>query len=386
MAATDHTTGRPNSKVPGAKPAFAAALPSELEISLSNRCSLACSYCYFGNAPAEKPRSLSPEQACLGVDRYIEAAGASGIRIERIGFVDSPDPLLRYKTLKSCVKHIRSRLGGSVVIEVQTNGLLLDAGKVRSLADQGVRSVLRLDGNKAENDRHRVFPGKPGRSSFEAVVRRLKNLPAGYMELLQAAPSFTPATAGALGSSVDFLYGLGFRNIQLKNLNIPEIWTESGLNQLRAGLRELKRFCLPLIAMRARRGKGLRLHLTYLKKEDSYGFCEFVLGCDGRFYPGGYTPKAPAGLDFCAGDIKKGINVPRLSAIRAEILDRLGRHDPGGYLRYIPSPGVLYLGILLRRLDPAEAIRSNGLKSLIIIDELRKLMRVDKMLDSSKHS
>jgi len=349
-------------------------LPGEMEISLSNRCALACTYCYFGIMPREPLRALSARQLRLGINSYIAAAGAAGVKIERISFVDSPDPLSRYSTLKDGIEHIRSRLGNEVMIEVQTNGLLLDPAKASFLIETGARIVLRMDGARRANNAHRRFRGA-GTSVFDRVMRRLKALPEGHIQLIQAAPSFTRETAPYIGRSVRFLHELGFQDIQLKNLNLPEIWSGRDLQGLRRGLKELKAYCVPLINKRLRAGKGLRLHLTSLKKEDRARSCEFVLGCDGNFYPGSCTPKAPGDWDFSAGNIRVGVDAKKLLAIREGVLRYLRGHDRDGRLKYIPSVSTFYLAVKLRGLDPAEAIRSNGEKALIILEELGNLLQ-----------
>ncbi len=366
------TKGRPST----------SELPAELEISLSNSCSLACTYCHFGIDGPERRLRLTAERACRGLGRYIKATREAGVEIERIGFPDSPDPLSSYGVLKECVSHIRRMLGNGVTIEVQTNGLLLDAEKVRFLSGRGVRLVLRLDAGRVSNDRHRVFFGKGERSVFNEVLGRVKALPAGYAESIQVAPSFTTVTAAGIGRSVEALYRVGFREIQFKSLNLSDIWPESGLKALRSGLRELKSFCRPLVSPKFSGAGRLRLHLTSFKSNGG-GFCELVLGCDGRFYPASFTPKAPAGLDLYIGDVKSGIDAGRLSVIKAEISAYLERHGHDGLLRYVPSYPALYQSIILRGLDVSEAIRSNGLKSILILKELGGLMRLDERLNSS---
>ena len=351
-----------------------ARLPGEMEISLSNRCALACSYCYFGIARQEPLRALTASRLRLGIDSYIAAAGAAGVEIERIGFVDSPDPLPRFAILKQGIEHIRARLGSGVMIEVQTNGLLLDPGKARFLAEAGVRIVLRMDGARPTNDAHRVFHDASA-SVFDRVMRRLRALPEDYIRLMQAAPSFTRDTAPYIGRSVRFIHELGFRDIQIKSLNLPEVWSEQELRGLRRGLKELKTYCVPLLKKGGRQDKGLRLHLTSLKKEDHTCSCEFVLGCDGKFYPCGFTPKAPEGWDFSAGDISSGVDTKKLAADRESMLRYLRRFDSEGYLKYIPSISSFYLAVRLRGLDPAEAIRSNGKKTIISMEELGGLLQ-----------
>ncbi|MDD5658070.1 MAG: radical SAM protein, partial [Elusimicrobia bacterium] len=79
---------------------------SALDICLSNRCNLACRYCYFDTLNQGPARFLSPAQLHRALVLYADLVPAAGI--DKISLAGG-EPLLDYQLAKAAVEAIRER-------------------------------------------------------------------------------------------------------------------------------------------------------------------------------------------------------------------------------------------------------------------------------------
>lgn len=87
------------------------------------------------------------------------------------------EPLLAgAATIEHLVRTVRAAVPDETTVDfnIQTNGVLLDEPMLDLLRALGVTVGVSLDGGRAANDRHRLFPNR--RSSFTAVERALRLL------------------------------------------------------------------------------------------------------------------------------------------------------------------------------------------------------------------
>lgn len=159
----------------------AAAVPfRQFVLKLHSRCNLACTYCYIYTSPDRswqtRPLTARPDtvrQTALRIAEHVTAHRLRSIRIDLHGgepLLTGPGPLLEQ------AQAIRAAVPAdcSVSFGVQTNGTLLTAASLGTLADAGILVGLSLDGGTAPLNRRRV--DHAGRSSWPAVSRAARLL------------------------------------------------------------------------------------------------------------------------------------------------------------------------------------------------------------------
>lgn len=311
-------------------------LPPELEVCLSNRCNLACRYCYFTEQNKGKPTALSPEQLKRGIDLWIRHtarrrdASKTDLRWVRKMELVGGEPFLDFPLVRTGVDYAAKR-APDMHVSLYTNGTLLDAPKAGWLLDRDVELVVSLDGRKASTDRNRRWCGKASGSVFDRIMDRLGRLPQKTRRGSKAALTATSATIGSLVRDMRYLEDLGFGEIYLE-LDMTEVWPRVKLAALRRTLRELRE----VYVRRLERDISLRdCHKLF-----SAGFneeklrprslaCptdEVVLGYDGFFYPCSVPAAMGPGRErFRVGDLKRGVDMRAFSSSMGSLARLLKR-------------------------------------------------------------
>ena len=140
-----------------------------LVLRLTNRCNLACGYCYAGSGPAGE--DLSPERAAEAV--ALACPPGEALRIQLSG----GEPLLRWDTAAKVLDFGRAS-GRRFHAAIQTNGTLLTPALCRELRARRVAVGVSLDGVGPDNAARRPPEGEP---SFQATARGLQTLAAAGM-------------------------------------------------------------------------------------------------------------------------------------------------------------------------------------------------------------
>ena len=130
-----------------------------LQLHVSRLCNLACHHCYSRSGPGE--REALPEALALAL---IDDAAAAGYNV--VGF-SGGEPLM-YRPLRSLLLRARSH---GMLTTVTTNGMLLDARRIRVLEGAAGLVAISLDGNPESHDRMRGHP-----RAFATMARRLPGL------------------------------------------------------------------------------------------------------------------------------------------------------------------------------------------------------------------
>ena len=146
-------------------------------LKVASRCNLACDYCYMyehaDQSWRNQPHMFSPETTGAVVARIGEYA--SDRQLERLSVVfHGGEPLLfGAPRLANLAAELRKAMpdGSRCDISLQTNGVLLTADALRTLADADIGISISLDGPRGVHDLHRLTPA--GRSSHEETERAL---------------------------------------------------------------------------------------------------------------------------------------------------------------------------------------------------------------------
>lgn len=296
-----------------------AQAPFLLELVLSNRCNLDCTYCSSGFMIHEKEKKVfSFEQLRRAVDVYAACLEKNGLQGRGLVSFTGNEPLLEFELLKRVVRYIRGRRDG-IRMRMDTNGTLLSPEKVKFLLDNDVRIFLSLDGCRKAHDRHRVFPGGRG-STFDVILKNIEKIPPD----LRRSGGFcvwavvTPKTAGFLPESLAFFRRLGFGAVVLC-LETYGAWGPADMGRLKAALRELKAGFLRTLAGEAGADAdaGTRFLIGRSEASDYRGIIgnAVSLAFDGRFYPCDFALIPPFRRECSVGSLETGIDLGRIDEI-----------------------------------------------------------------------
>jgi uncharacterized protein len=156
-------------------------------LKLTERCDLACDYCYvFAMADQgwrSKPARMQTAIVARTADRMAEHIRRHGLRTVEVILHGGEPLLVGPGGIDTVAATLRRRLpaGTELGLRVQTNGLRLDEEMLEVLAAHRIRVALSVDGGKATHDRHRRRPD--GRGSHDAVTQAVDRLTSTHPEL-----------------------------------------------------------------------------------------------------------------------------------------------------------------------------------------------------------
>lgn len=308
-----------------------------LLLFLSDRCNLACRYCFLSlnQGPAAV---LSVEKARRAVGDHADRFGARG-QVTVLG----GEPLVHAElALEVCRFAAAAGLKAAVV----TNATRACPKTLAALWDAGAEVVASLDGAAATHDAGR--PTVSGEPSLEAALAALEGVDRARLRVNMVV---SETSAGALLSNLEFLRARGFRRVSF-HADVTGAWTETGLARLQASLAALPRYL---------RALGGALELTH---RDSFslsggehGYDDLVLGADGRYYPcdGLFArPYAQLGA-YAVGDVAAGVDWARRDKAHAEA--RSAVHAALGRDEHYCCPRETWFQATARGLDAERAVR-----------------------------
>jgi len=138
---------------------------------LTNRCNLACSYCYIHKSPGD----MTTTTGKLIIDKMIESCVAHGIGSMNIKFAGG-EPLLRFELLKELVDYSKQGSNGKIEVTytVLTNAALVTEEIADYLISHNIGIGVSLDGIGVENDKSRH--DRRGVGSFDRVIAGIETL------------------------------------------------------------------------------------------------------------------------------------------------------------------------------------------------------------------
>lgn len=146
-----------------------------LELSLSERCNLACRYCYCGTCRDEVPNSglMPSEIARRAVEWLFAHSGKSDVSITFFG----GEPLLNRKVLKEAIdlsQRLAAERGVKADYVMTTNGTLLDDETIDLIRKYDFGLMVSLDGPKDLHDAQ--CPTRNGTGSWDLAVAGIRRL------------------------------------------------------------------------------------------------------------------------------------------------------------------------------------------------------------------
>ena len=147
-----------------------ALFGTDLSVILSQRCNLACTYCYAKEAHSDQVLDFNVLKKC--VDFIIDYPVN---KTKRFTFIGGGEPTLTWPLLRESIEYIRNRhCEQKINCSVVTNGTLLTQDKLDFFCRNQVRIVLSFEILKQFQDTQR--PLLSGRSSFDIVSEALSNI------------------------------------------------------------------------------------------------------------------------------------------------------------------------------------------------------------------
>ncbi len=339
--------------------------PFLLEVFLTNRCNMNCSYCASRYMISQKHgKSLTFEQLRHAIDIYASCKKNNNLPETRRISLTGGEPLLEFELLKRTINYIRKKYKG-FEIKVVTNATLLDREKVDFLVDNDVLIVISLDGCREIHDLHRVFNDNSSASVFDVVLNNLEKIPFRKRKLTNFCVStvLTSQTIKFLPDTIRFLEKLGFKQVAL-GFDEYEIWEPDKIKQLERTLEKIKKqhfrkmigtgdldelICFSFVA-------SYSLESQRMLSDYYEVFCrEITLMYDGYFYPGEAIFGMMGEEKYRIGNLRDGINFGKMREIYSSAFS---------YIRkYGESVGVIwpvsrYFHAINRGISPDDLLRN----------------------------
>ena len=287
--------------------------PRTYTLSITNRCNLACTYCYV----VKSPTTMTLEMARRSVDFIFQHAPPKS-HLD-IGFFGG-EPLLEFPLLQNITDVIENHPAydpGRVILSLTTNGTIFSDDIAAFLNAHAIRVCVSCDGPAhVQNLFRRTSAGK---DTSEIVERNLLAMQQALPAVLVNAV-YHPQTLRFLPETVDYLSGLGLRQIYL-NPDFSARWSRQEAQELPAVYRAL----------------GERYVAWYLEDDPHFislidtkiavlvrggyrplercqmGTGELAITPDGGLYPCGRLIGSGTGKEFRIGTIESGVNMTLLA-------------------------------------------------------------------------
>ena len=196
-------------------------------INVTQRCNLACKYCFVKQQPME----IDYKTAKDAVDFYAKNA-LDNLTTPTATFFGG-EPMLRYDDIiKPIVEYIRGRYG-DYDLSITTNGTLLNEERLKFLSDNSVSVLLSIDGDKATQDKLRVK--HDGSGSFDDIPIDLYRK---YYPDETFRATLDPRNVRDMYDNYLFAEGKGYKSVTM----IPNVlceWSDTDIELMKIGLDQI---------------------------------------------------------------------------------------------------------------------------------------------------
>ncbi|WP_327129804.1 radical SAM protein [Streptomyces sp. NBC_01727] len=161
-----------------------------LRLSLTERCNMACGYCFQQKLYPEQQPRMSKELLESTMEWFIGQADGHQVNVQYFG----GEPLMEWDLIVRANELLaQAKADGRIagyVESLTTNGTLMKPDRAKWLVEHGFGTTFSFDGPPEINDRERVF--KNGRGTYEKAAEGLRNWVAagGESAILMTANSF----------------------------------------------------------------------------------------------------------------------------------------------------------------------------------------------------
>jgi len=181
-----------------------------MALLVTERCNLACVYCYGLNGNHRKQSVMKLNTAIKAVDWLIQKSGdRKNLRLTFFG----GEPLLQFEMIREIAGYTKKAISGhdkQITFEMTTNATLMSTEVIQFLKEYKIKPLISFDGPEEIQNKQRPFIN--GRGSYK-IARPL------IRELLQEIPGISCRATWLPGNDpqviLDGLNELGFSNIYL---------------------------------------------------------------------------------------------------------------------------------------------------------------------------
>jgi uncharacterized protein len=206
---------------------------TQMQLLLTKRCNLACSYCF--QSGAHRAHDMASDIAKKAIDLLFDYGRVPGpLSVVFFG----GEPSMAASTLRRTLEYAselaeaRSR---ALRFAMTTNGTLLTRDIARYLALRRVRTLVSIDGLKRTHDSHRRY--YTGASSYESVIVGIRILQDEGVEY-GVRLTITPSNVDVLADDLNGLLQIGITSYMLGVCSgVP--WSNQAMDKLLAQLETL---------------------------------------------------------------------------------------------------------------------------------------------------
>ncbi len=362
---------------------------------LTEECNFNCSYCYYRKT---KNDTLSLNQIKKGFTVFFDQL-VDKKRIIHITIMGG-EPFLFKEKLIQTVDFIRKEAEKrelNIMMDVFTNGSLLDSKTIDLLIDKEVEIYVSLDGIKEANDKQRKLKANPSKSTFNMISSNLDKLRKDQLAKIGINMVFTPDTCQHIMESIRY-----FRKYDLLSLDVSlstyDSWKGKDMEILRKQMASLVEYYLSTFKKGSKEKpfQMYRIRESIGKRGRRGWRCGMVkLGPDGKFYfcDSFFSVPKERRQEFNIGDIKEGINVGKRKKIKMDMARELEKNGKElvefyNFNKRAICPYLLCSYALIHKKDVREMIANlKGVTALFsdtfltISDSLRNNAEFRKMYD-----
>ena len=249
-----------------------------IEINITEKCNLDCSYCHEGREKSKKKNSMTKDTALKALQyirKFIDYKNINEFDIN----LNGGEPFLEYEIFKYIVENSKKMfVDKDYVISCSTNGTLLNDEIIDFININNISMQISIDGNEKEHNLNRKYIN--GQGSYNDIINNLN-------KLLKTADNKKISTSYIITSdTVNNIYNNFLNLIQLgiKDLNLgfcfDSLWTEETLeianNEFKKVIEKYKELIL------GNQGHNVKVINGYLKQTcinspyytENCGLCE----------------------------------------------------------------------------------------------------------------
>jgi uncharacterized protein len=183
-----------------------------LSLAISQKCNLACTYCYAdGGGFGSPPRNMSEDVALAAVERLFEQIEPG--QLANLSFLGG-EPLVNREVLRKAVLHaetLAARNDAKIGFSITTNGTLVTPDDGSFFEEHGFAVTVSLDGLGEVHDLTRR--SKSGVGTYQKIVDRIRPLLAMQRRMqVSARVTVTPDNL-RLRETLDGLIAMGFHSV-----------------------------------------------------------------------------------------------------------------------------------------------------------------------------
>jgi uncharacterized protein len=212
-------------------------LINNMELILTNRCNLACRYCFEAGSAHTKTLADMPKSTIIkALDMFVDySRGSNELSLTLFG----GEPTLSFKNIKLAVEYIEQKLvnsGKKINFDMTSNGVLLSQEMIEYFSHHNIKVLLSIDGLKSSHDRYRIKRNNHG--SYDAVM---KNLPLLKKKQPWVGTKMTvmPSEIPYLTDNVKGLYNQGINHF-LVGYATGAVWSDQQIHAYEKQINKLR--------------------------------------------------------------------------------------------------------------------------------------------------